>query len=132
SPLRPASDWTNRVELLFTPGWTFSANNSGSPNDGSVFFVAPHFVPPGSTSIAFYIRSTNGNNGVVWNEAFDASASNVPRLQVWGTVFDADPSGSMTLTGVALGPHNTSATDSNSSGQYAINGEFIGAFLQVN
>ncbi|TMD25316.1 MAG: hypothetical protein E6J07_00145 [Chloroflexi bacterium] len=132
SDLPPASDGTNGVEFIFDQGGTFSANNSDLPNDGSVFFVAPHFVPTGSTNIAFYISSTNGNNGVVWNEAFDASASNVPRFQVWGTVFDADPSGSMTLTGVALGPHNTSATDSNSSGQYAINGEFIGAFLQVN
>ena len=47
-------------------------------------------------------------------------------------IFDADPSGSMTLTGVQLGPHNTSPTDSDSSAQYAVNGEFIGAFLQVN
>jgi len=132
SDLPPASDGTNGVEFIFDQGGTFSANNSDLPNDGSVFFVAPHFVPTGSTNIAFYISSTNGNNGVVWNEAFDASASNVPRFQVWGTVFDADPSGSMTLTGVALGPHNTAATDANSTGQYAINGEFIGAFLQVN
>ena len=130
--LPPASDGTNGVEFIFDQGGTFSANNSDLPNDGSVFFVAPHFVPTGSTNIAFYISSTNGNNGVVWNEAFDASASNVPRFQVWGTVFDADPSGSMTVTGVALGPHNTAATDANSTGQYAINGEFIGAFLQVN
>src|SRR5712691_1016237 len=130
--LPPASDGTNGVEFIFDQGGTFSANNSDLLDDGSVFFVAPHFVPTGSTNIAFYISSTNGNNGVVWNEAFDASASNVPRFQVWGTVFDADPSGSMTLTGVALGPHNTAATDANSTGQYAINGEFIGAFLQVN
>ena len=130
--LPPASDGTNGVEFIFDQGGTFSANNSDLPNDGSVFFVAPHFVPTGSTNIAFYITSTNGNNGSVWTETFNGSSSNVPRFQVWGTVFDADPSGSMTLTGVAAGPHNTSATDSNSSGQYAINGEFIGAFLQVN
>src|SRR5437870_56262 len=117
--LPPASDGTNGVEFIFDQGGTFSATNADLPNDGSVFFVAPHFVPTGSTNIAFYITSTNGNNGVVWNEAFDASASNVPRFQVWGTVFDADPSGSMTLTGVALSRHNISATDSNASGQYA-------------
>ena len=132
SDLPPASDGTNGVEFIFDQGGTFSANNSDLPNDGSVFFVAPHFVPTGSTNIAFYISSTNGNNGSVWTEAFAASSSSVPRFQVWGTVFDADPSGSMTLTGVAPGPHNTSATDSNSSGQYAVNGEFIGAFLQLN
>ncbi|TME82120.1 MAG: pilus assembly protein, partial [Chloroflexi bacterium] len=83
--LPPASDGTNGVEFIFDQGGTFSANNSDLPNDGSVFFVAPHFVPTGSTNIAFYISSTNGNNGVVWNEAFDATASNVPRFQVWGT-----------------------------------------------
>jgi len=130
--LPPAADGTNGVEFIFDQGGTFSANNSQLPNDGSVFFVAPHFVPTGSTNIAFYIAPTNGNNGTVWSETFNASTSNVPRFQVWGTVFDADPSGSMTVTGVALGPHNTSPSDSDSSGQYAINGEFIGAFLQVN
>src|SRR5207248_9840198 len=104
-------------------GGTCSANNSDPPNRGSVLFVAPHFVPTGSTNIAFFISSTNGNNGVVWNEALNASSSNVPRFQVWGTVFDADPSGSMALTGVASGPHKTSATDSHSSGQYGLNGE---------
>jgi len=132
SDLPPASDGTNGVEFIIDQGGTFSANNSQLPNDGSVFFVAPHFVPTGSTNIAFFISSTNGNTGSVWTETFDGSSSNVPRFQVWGTVFDADPSGSMTLTGVAPGPHNTSATDSNSSGQYAVNGEFIGAFLQLN
>jgi len=130
--LPPASDGTNGVEFILDAGGTFSANNSSLPNDGSVFFVAPHFVPTGSTNIAFFISAANGNNGAVWSETFNASSSNVPRFQIWGTVFDADPSGSMTLTGVASGPHNTSATDGNSSGQYAINGEFIGAFLQLN
>ena len=130
--LPPASDGTNGVEFIFDQGGTFSANNSQLPNDGSVFFVAPHFTPTGSTNIAFYIAPTNGNNGTVWSETFDASASNVPRFQVWGTVFDADPSGSMAVTGVELGPHNTSPSDSNSSAQYAINGEFIGAYLNLN
>jgi Flp pilus assembly protein TadG len=130
--LPPASDGTNGVEFIFDQGSTFSASNSSLPNDGSVFFVAPHFVPTGSTNIAFFISPTNGNNGTVWSETFNASSSSVPRFQIWGTIFDADPSGSMTVTGVEAGPHNTSPTDSNSSAQYAINGEFIGAFLQVN
>jgi Flp pilus assembly protein TadG len=132
SDLPPASDGTNGVEFILDQGSTFSATNSSLPNDGSVFFVAPHFVPTGSTNIAFFISPTNGNTGTVWSETLNASASSVPRFQVWGTVFDADPSGSMTVTGVEVGPHNTSPTDSNSSAQYAINGEFIGAFLQVN
>jgi Flp pilus assembly protein TadG len=130
--LPAAADGTNGVEFIFDQGSAFSADNSQLPNDGGVFFVAPHFVPTGSTNIAFFIAPTNGNTGNVWNEALNASASTVPRFQVWGTVFDADPSGSMTVTGVELGPHNASPSDTDSSGQYAINGEFIGAFLQVN
>ena len=130
--LPPAADGTNGVEFIFDGGSVFSANNSQLPNDGSVFLVAPHFTPTGSTNIAFFIAPTNGNTGAVWSETMNASASNVPRFQIWGTVFDADPSGSMTLTGVEIGPHNLTPTDGNSNNQYAINGEFIGAFLQVN
>ncbi len=132
--LPPAPDGTNGVEFVFDGLSTFSANNSSflPTQDGSVFFVAPSFVPTGSTNIAFYIASTNGTLGAVWSETFSATLSSVPRFQIWGTVFDADPSGSMTLTGVQLGPHNTAPTDLDSSGQYAINGEFIGAFLQLN
>lgn len=130
--LPPAPDGTNGIEFVFDQGSTFAANNSSLPNDGSVFFVAPSFVPTGSTNVAFYIASTNANTGTVWSETFNASASNVPRFQIWGTVFDADPSGSMTLTGVQLGPHNTSPSNADSSGQYAITGEFIGATLQLN
>ena len=130
--LPAAADGTNGIEFVFDQGATFSANNSSLANDGSVFFVAPSFVPTGSTSVAFYIASTNAYTGAVWSETMNASASNVPRFQIWGTVFDASYSGSMTLTGVQLGPHNTSPSSSNSSGQYAITGEFIGATLQLN
>jgi Flp pilus assembly protein TadG len=127
-----ASDGTNGIEFVFDQGSTFSASNSLLANDGSVFFVAPSFIPTGSTSVAFYIASTNTYTGAVWSETLNASASNVPRFQIWGTVFDASPSGSMTLTGVQLGPHNTSPSNTDSSGQYAITGEFIGATLQLN
>ncbi|HEY9288603.1 MAG TPA: pilus assembly protein TadG-related protein [Candidatus Dormibacteraeota bacterium] len=130
--LPAASDGTNGVELIFDGGSAFSANNSSLPNDGSVFFVAPHFTPTGSTNIAFFIAPSNGNTGQVWSETFNASSSNVPRFQVWGTVFDADPSGQMTVTGVEVGPHNQTPTDGNSNNQYAINGEFIGAYLNVD
>jgi hypothetical protein len=130
--LPAASDGTNGVEFIFDQGSAFSANNSQLPNDGSVFLVAPHFTPTGSTNIAFFISPTNGNNGTVWSETINASTSNVPRFQVWGTVFDADPSGSMTVTGVEVGPHNKTPTDGNSNNQYAINGEFIGAYLNLD
>ncbi len=130
--LPAAADGTNGIEFVFDQGSTFSASNSSLPNDGSVFFVAPSFVPTGSSSVAFYIASTNAYTGAVWSETMNASASNVPRFQIWGTVFDASYSGSMTLTGVQLGPHNTSPSNTNSSGQYAITGEFIGATLQLN
>jgi Flp pilus assembly protein TadG len=130
--LPAASDGTNGIEFVFDQGSAFSASNSSLANDGSVFFVAPSYVPTGSTSVAFYIASTNTNTGAVWSETFNSTASNVPRFQIWGTVFDASSASSMTLTGVQLGPHNTAPSDSNSSGQYAVTGEFIGATLQLN
>ena len=130
--LPAASDGTNGVEFVFDQGSKFSASNASLAGDGSLFFVAPSFIPTGSTHVAFYISSTNGSTGVVWSETYNAASSNVPRFQIWGTVFDADPTGSMTLTGVQLGPHNTSPSNTDSSGQYAITGEFIGATLQLN
>jgi len=60
-----------------------------------------------------------------------ATASLTPKFQVWGTVFDADGSGSMTLSGVELGPHDTQPNLDGSGAQYAINGEFIGAYLNM-
>ncbi len=130
--LPPAADGTNGIEFIIDAGGAYSADNSNLLNDGSVFFVAPSFVPTGSTHIAFYISPTNANTGSVWNEAFNAQSSNVPRYQIWGTVFDADGSGSMTLTGAQLGPHDLRPDLDGSAAQYAINGEFIGAFLNMN
>ena len=129
--LPPAADGTDGVEFVFDGSSAFSASNSKLANSGSVFFVAPSFVPTGSTHVAFYVSPTNGNSGVVWSETMNAASSNAPRFQIWGTVFDADPSGQMTLTGVELGPHNTNPSDADSSQQYAINGEFIGAYLNL-
>jgi len=130
--LPPAADGTDGVEFVLDGSSTFSASNSQLANGGSVFFVAPNYVPTGSTHVAFYVSTTNGNNGVVWSETLNATSSNAPRFQIWGTVFDADPSGQMTLTGVELGPHSTNPSDADSSQQYAINGEFIGAYLNLN
>ncbi len=129
--LPPAADGTDGVEFIFDGSSTFSASNSQLPGGGSVFLIAPNFAPTGSTHVAFYISSTNGNTGVVWGETFNAASSNAPRFQIWGTVFDADPSGQMTLTGVQLGPHKTNPSDADSSAQYAISGEFIGAYLNL-
>jgi hypothetical protein len=129
--LPAAVDGTNGVEFVFDGGSSFAASNASLPNDGSMFWVAPSYTLTGSTHIAFYISSTNANSGNVWNESFNASASLTPKFQVWGTVFDADGSGSMTLTGVELGPHDLQPNLDGAGAQYAINGEFIGAFLNI-
>ncbi|MDQ6884837.1 MAG: pilus assembly protein [Candidatus Dormibacteraeota bacterium] len=128
--LPPASDGTDGVEFIFEGTSTFSADNSKLANDSSVFFVAPGFVPTGSVHIAFYVAKTNTAATGWSNQNFSASASNAPRFQIWGTVFDAS-GGAMTLQGVQVGPHNLSPTDANSSGQYAINGEFISATISL-
>ncbi len=139
-----APDGTDGVEFIFDGTSAFTANNSGMTGGtyggASVFFVAPNFVPSGSTHIAFYIAPTNtygaGSGGVInaWsNQGFDASTSNAPRFQVWGTMFDASGGGGgIYLRAVQLGPHNLNPTDSDSSGQYEINGEFIGFIMTLD
>jgi Flp pilus assembly protein TadG len=141
--LPPAPDGTDGVEFIFDNGSYYSADNTSSANAGSVFFVAPNFVPTGSTHIAFYIASTN-NYANPWSETFNAQSSNTPRYQIWGSVFDSSANGGtsggtgMTLTGVELGPHNTSPSDdtnpgsAGSAGQYAVTGEFIGFTLTID
>ncbi len=131
--LAPNTDGTDGVEFILDGAATFSATNSSTPNGGSLFFVAPSYVPTGSAGIAFFAPATNttGTTGTVWSETFNASASNAPRFQIWGTVFDAAAS-QMTLTGVQVGPHNLSPSNNDSSGQFAINGEFIGYVINLN
>jgi hypothetical protein len=141
--LPPAADGTDGVEFIFDNGSFYSADNTSSANAGSVFFVSPNFVPTGSTHIAFYIASTN-NYANPWSETFNAQTSNSPRYQIWGSVFDSSANGGtqggtgMTLTGVELGPHNTSPSDdtnpgsAGSAGQYAVTGEFIGFTLTID
>ena len=141
--LPPASDGTDGVEFVFDSGSYYSADNSQSPNAGSVFFVGPNFIPTGSTHVVFYIASTNSYANP-WSETFNAQSSNTPRYQLWGSVFDSSANGGtsggtgMTLTGVELGPHNTSPSDdvnpgdAGSSGQYAVTGEFIGFTLTID
>jgi hypothetical protein len=131
SDLPTAADGTDGVEFVFDQSSVFSSDNSRLPGDGSVFFVAPDYIPTGSTHIAFFIANTNTASTAWSNTNFDGSSSNVPRFQIWGTVFD-DSGGAMELQGVQLGPHNLSPTDSDSSGQYAINGEFISATITLH
>jgi hypothetical protein len=131
SDLPIAADGTDGIEFVFGQSSAFTSDNSRLPSDGSVFFVAPDYIPTGSTHIAFFIASTN-TAATAWSNAnFDGSSSNVPRFQIWGTVFD-DSGGAMELQAVQLGPHNLSPTDGNSSGQYAINGEFISATITLH
>ena len=131
SDLPIAADGTDGVEFVFDQSAVFSSDNSRLPGDGSVFFVAPDYIPTGSTHIAFFIASTNTAVTAWSNANFDGSTSNVPRFQIWGTVFD-DSGGAMELQAVQVGPHNLSPTDSDSSGQYAINGEFISATITLH
>jgi hypothetical protein len=131
SDLPIAADGTDGIEFVFGQSSAFTSDNSRLPNDSSVFFVAPDYIPTGSTHIAFFVASTN-TAATAWSNAnFDGSSSNVPRFQIWGTVFD-DSGGAMELQAVQLGPHNLSPTDANSSGQYAINGEFISATITLH
>ena len=143
SNLPPAADGTDGVEFVFDNGSYYSADNTSSANAGSVFFVAPGYVPTGSTHVAFYIASTNGYANP-WSETFNAQSSNAPRYQIWGSVFDSSANGGtqggtgMTLTGVEQGPHNMTPSDdtnpgsAGSSGQYAVTGEFIGYTLTID
>ena len=136
--LPPASDGTNGVEFVFDGGSNYSADNSATatPNDYSTFFVSPSFVPTGSTHIAFFSAPTN-TSGNPWSETFNVGSGTSNRYQIWGTVFDASAQ-TMTLTGVEIGPHNTSPSDDpnpggpGSLGQYAITGEFIGFTLVLD
>jgi hypothetical protein len=121
---------TNGVEFIMDGTSTFAASNTSSPGGGSIFLVAPTYTPTGSTGIAFFIPATNTLGTTVWSETVSATTSNNPRFQIWGTVFDASAS-SMTLTGVQKGPHNLAPSSLDSSGQFAINGEFIGYTISL-
>jgi Flp pilus assembly protein TadG len=138
SNLPPAADGTDGVEFVFDNGSFYAADNTSSVNAGSVFFVAPNYVPTGSTHLAFYVAQTN-TVATPWSQTFNAQASNTPRFQIWGSVFDASTTGTaMTITGVELGPHNMSPSDdtnpgsAGSAGQYAVTGEFIGFTLGID
>ena len=139
--LPPAADGTDGVEFYFDGASSFIAANSALIGS-SVFFVAPNIVQPntvpptaggGSTHIAFYIATTNVAPLSWTDQNFDASLSTTPVFQVWGTVFDASQGGgSLYLRAVQLGPHNLNPTDSDPSGQYAVNGELIGYTMTID
>jgi Flp pilus assembly protein TadG len=132
--LPPAPDGTDGVEFLLDGTSAFTAANT-SLTASSVFFVAPSLLPAtgGSAHIAFYIASSN-IAPVSWTDQnFNATLSNAPIFQIWGTVFDASAGGgSLYLRAVQLGPHRLNPTDSDPSGQYAVNGELIGFTMTID
>jgi Flp pilus assembly protein TadG len=139
SDLPPAADGTDGVEFVLDGTSSFVAANTALVAS-SVFFVAPNIVQPslgtggGSAHIAFYI-ATGNTAPVSWTDQnFSALTSNAPIFQVWGTVFDASTwgLGSLYLRAVQNGPHNLNPTDSDPSGQYAVNGEYIGYTMTLD
>jgi Flp pilus assembly protein TadG len=138
SDLPPAADGTDGIEFVLDGASSFVAANTALIAS-SVFFVAPNIVQPavaggGSAHVAFYVASSN-IAPVSWTDQnFSALTSNAPIFQIWGTVFDASilGGGSIYLRAVQNGPHNMSPTDSDPSGQYAINGEFIGYTMTLD
>ena len=136
--LLPASDGTDGVEFVFDSGGYYSADNTAgsTPDDYSTFFVAPGYVPTGSTHVAFYVAQSNAA-ATPWSETYNAGGGSANRYQIWGTVFDASAQ-SVYLTGVEVGPHNTNPSDDNnpggpgSTGQFAVTGEFIGFTMNLD
>jgi hypothetical protein len=131
-------DGTDGIEFLLDGASSFVAANT-QLTGSSVFFVAPNIVQPGfiqgdgAAHIAFYIASTNTAPLSWTDQNFNATTSNAPIFQVWGTLIDASPGGgSVYLRAVQLGPHKLNPTDSDPSGQYAFNGEFIGYVMTVD
>jgi hypothetical protein len=130
--LPAAADGTDGVEFLLDGTSAFTAANTAL-TASSVFFVAPNYVPTGSTHIAFYVASTNLAPLAWTDQNFNATLSNVPVFQVWGTIFDASAGGStIYLRAVQLGPHKLNPTDADPSGQYAVNGELIGYTMTID
>jgi Flp pilus assembly protein TadG len=137
--LPPAADGTDGIEFVLDGASSFVSANTALIAS-SVFFVAPRIVQPalgaggGSAHVAFYV-ATGNIAAVSWtNQNFSALTSNAPIFQVWGTVFDASilGGGSVYLRAVQNGPHNMNPTDNDPSGQYAVNGEFIGYTMTLD
>jgi Flp pilus assembly protein TadG len=132
--LPPAADGTDGIQFYLDGTSAFTAANT-SLTASSVFFVAPSILPAtgGHAHIAFYIASSN-IAPVSWTDQnFNATLSNAPVFQVWGTLFDGSSGGgSVYLRAVQLGPHNVNPTEADPSGQYAINGELIGYTMTLD
>jgi len=133
--LPAGADGTDGVEFYLDGTSSFTAANT-QLTASSVFFVAPNILPTtgGSAHIAFYIASSNMSPLSWTNQNFNATASNAPIFQVWGTLFDGSGGngGTIYLRAVQLGPHNLNPTDNDPSGQYAVNGELIGFTMTVD
>lgn len=133
-----AADGTDGVEFLLDGTSSFVAANTAL-TASSVFFVAPRIVAPTTSGgaaaahIAFFIMPTNTAVLSWTDQNFNASTSNAPIFQIWGTIYDASGGTTSTyLRAVQLGPHNLNPTDADPSGQYAVNGEFIGYVMTVD
>ncbi|HYY46736.1 MAG TPA: TadE/TadG family type IV pilus assembly protein [Candidatus Angelobacter sp.] len=134
--LPAAADGTDGVEFYMDGTSSLVAANT-QLTASSVFFVAPNIVQPanggGAAHVAVYIASTNTAPLSFTNQNFNATTSNAPIFQIWGTVFDSSQGGgSLYLRAVQLGPHKLNPTDSDPSGQYAVNGELIGYVMTVD
>jgi hypothetical protein len=134
--LPAAADGTDGVEFYMDGTSSLVAANT-QLTASSVFFVAPNIVQPanggGAAHVAVYIASTNTAPLSFTNQNFNATTSNTPIFQIWGTVFDSSQGGgSLYLRAVQLGPHKLNPTDSDPSGQYAVNGELIGYVMTVD
>jgi Flp pilus assembly protein TadG len=137
--LPPGADGTDGIEFYLDGTSSFVAANTAL-TASSVFFVAPNIVQPaqgtiggGGAHIVFFIATTS-IAPVAWtNQNFNATTSNAPIFQLWGTLFDSSQGGgSLYLRAVQLGPHRLNPVDADPSGQYAVNGELIGFTMTID
>ncbi len=118
--LPPAADRTDGVEFVFEPVASFSATG------GETSFVAPKYIPaPATNRVVMYFRDGAGGPSTVFTEAIanDGNSTAFGYFHLWGTVFDANFSGS----------HGTQMRLTASSfTEYAVTGQFIAPRLELD
>ena len=116
-------------------GDSFTAANT-QLTASSVFFVAPkHPADDGRQRPCRLLRRQYQHLSAVLDQPeLQRHRLQCPDLQVWGTLFDGSGGngGSIYLRAVQLGLHNLNPTDSDPSGQYAVNSELIGFVMTVD